>query len=38
LAFEEKRFPRDKNETFVFFLKRHGLLMELTPLHSKARA
>jgi hypothetical protein len=37
-SFDSKRFPRDKNETLIFFLKRYNFLVELNPLHSKARA
>lgn len=37
-AFDIKKYPRDENETFVFFLKRYNLLVELSPLHSKAKA
>lgn len=36
-AFDTQKYPRDQNETFIFFLKRYNLLVELTPLHSKAR-
>ncbi len=36
--FDSKKYPRDQNETFIFFLKRYDFLEEITPLHSKARA
>lgn len=37
-VFDPEKYPRDENETFLFFLKRFDLLEEITPLHSKSRA
>jgi hypothetical protein len=37
-AFNELRYPRSDKDSFVFFLKRNNLIVEITPLHSKARA
>ena len=37
-VFDPVKYPRDENESFLFFLKRYDLLEEITPLHSKARA
>jgi Calcium-activated chloride channel len=38
-SFSEKQYPRlDNKETFIYFLKRHEYLEELTPLHSRARS
>jgi hypothetical protein len=36
--FPNEKYPRIKNETFMLFLKRFSLLVELTPLHSRARS
>jgi hypothetical protein len=37
-SFDEKAYPRDVNESFMFFMKRYGFLVEMTPLNSKARS
>jgi hypothetical protein len=37
-VFDDKKYHREDKESFIFFLKRHKLLVELTALHSKARA
>ena len=38
-SFNDKAYPRiDDKETFLFFLKRHNFFIEITPLHSKAKA
>lgn len=37
-VFDEKTYPRDQSESFIYFLKRYEFLIDLTPLHSKARA
>ena len=37
-VFPEKAYPRVEEETLVFFLKRFNFLIEITPLHSRARS
>jgi hypothetical protein len=38
-VFNPEAYKRiDEKETFMYFLKRYNFLVELCPLHSKARA
>lgn len=38
-SFSHEAYKRiDDKETFLYFLKRYNFLVEITPLHSKARA
>jgi hypothetical protein len=36
--FPVEKYPKVNKETFMLFLKRFNLLVELTPLHSRARS